>query len=220
MNKTLKPGFHIRSEGRAERCEICHQADQFDPHSGVCGRCNALTVRPPTGLEVRNLNLPPPLRNLLQNELEGSEQLLWVGTPQVDKRIEIVSKLAVLLGLLGFCFALTLMDGPPNGGWFLLTSLGSIISCVFGGVLFLQELALRKQFYAVTNKRILLCSYGNAFRVQSFFKDQIKDLSRIQKLDGSGSIYYQGLFAFQRIQEVHEVEKLIRRYILQENKPH
>lgn len=25
-----------------ERCEICHQADQFDPESGVCHRCSHL----------------------------------------------------------------------------------------------------------------------------------------------------------------------------------
>lgn len=36
----MKPmGFKIRTEHHAQRCELCHQKDQFDPETGFCFRC-------------------------------------------------------------------------------------------------------------------------------------------------------------------------------------
>lgn len=39
----------IRSQSQPKRCEICHQADQFDAEHGVCARCSevALPLLPP-----------------------------------------------------------------------------------------------------------------------------------------------------------------------------
>ncbi len=31
--------FKIRTEHHAQRCELCHQNDQFDPETGFCARC-------------------------------------------------------------------------------------------------------------------------------------------------------------------------------------
>ncbi|HNB71223.1 MAG TPA: hypothetical protein PL157_14390 [Acidobacteriota bacterium] len=38
MPKELK----IKRESLAERCEICHQSDQFDPPTGLCVRCQVI----------------------------------------------------------------------------------------------------------------------------------------------------------------------------------
>lgn len=32
--------FRVVQERTAVRCEVCHQADQFDPETGMCGRCH------------------------------------------------------------------------------------------------------------------------------------------------------------------------------------
>lgn len=34
----------IRSQSQPKRCEICHQADQFDAESGVCARCSGVAL--------------------------------------------------------------------------------------------------------------------------------------------------------------------------------
>ncbi|MBX7222196.1 MAG: hypothetical protein K1Y36_19765 [Blastocatellia bacterium] len=47
-----KSDFQIRNEKLPERCEICHQADQFDPQTGVCLRCQNLP-QPPVSENLR-----------------------------------------------------------------------------------------------------------------------------------------------------------------------
>lgn len=34
----------IKTESLPQRCEICHQNDEFDPETGVCGRCGDLSA--------------------------------------------------------------------------------------------------------------------------------------------------------------------------------
>lgn len=43
--------FKIRTEHHAQRCELCHQKDQFDLETGVCARC----------LEIQNTEGQHPL---------------------------------------------------------------------------------------------------------------------------------------------------------------
>ncbi|MBI4748317.1 MAG: hypothetical protein HY774_07490 [Acidobacteria bacterium] len=40
---SIKPeNLIVRREHLPERCEICHQSDQFDPPTGLCVRCQAI----------------------------------------------------------------------------------------------------------------------------------------------------------------------------------
>jgi hypothetical protein len=43
----------IRKETPPERCEICHQADQFDPATQECGRCSSLPLVNPIGVKAK-----------------------------------------------------------------------------------------------------------------------------------------------------------------------
>lgn len=36
-------GWHVKNVSHPQRCEICHQSDQFDPETLVCGRCGHYT---------------------------------------------------------------------------------------------------------------------------------------------------------------------------------
>ena len=40
------PDLHIKAETFPKRCEVCHQADCFDPQKNYCVRCDG--VSPPT----------------------------------------------------------------------------------------------------------------------------------------------------------------------------
>ncbi|MBI4750108.1 MAG: hypothetical protein HY774_16605 [Acidobacteria bacterium] len=39
--------LQIKKEYLAQRCEICHQADCFDPVSNICTRCQSVTIPKP-----------------------------------------------------------------------------------------------------------------------------------------------------------------------------
>src|ERR1044071_2945658 len=43
----------IRKETPPERCEICHQADQFDPETQKCRRCSSLPLETSTGFKAK-----------------------------------------------------------------------------------------------------------------------------------------------------------------------
>ncbi|MBI4748318.1 MAG: hypothetical protein HY774_07495, partial [Acidobacteria bacterium] len=42
MSEELK----VKRESLAERCEICHQSDQFDPATNLCTRCELVPLNP------------------------------------------------------------------------------------------------------------------------------------------------------------------------------
>lgn len=44
MDQHLKKTFQILEEKAATRCDICHQADLFDPISGTCQRCEPIAT--------------------------------------------------------------------------------------------------------------------------------------------------------------------------------
>ena len=49
----VHPGFSIRQETLARRCEICHQSDSFIPETNHCSRCDGVPTAPellPTAL--------------------------------------------------------------------------------------------------------------------------------------------------------------------------
>lgn len=38
--------FIVQQEKLPERCEVCHQTDEFDPETGICRRCGRLSLSP------------------------------------------------------------------------------------------------------------------------------------------------------------------------------
>lgn len=44
MDQHLKKTFQILEEKAATRCDICHQADLFDPMTGICQRCEPIAT--------------------------------------------------------------------------------------------------------------------------------------------------------------------------------
>ncbi|MBI4747827.1 MAG: hypothetical protein HY774_05030 [Acidobacteria bacterium] len=53
-DKALK----ILKESLPTRCEVCHQADQFDPVTSLCGRCQAIVQLDARGTESFRLACP------------------------------------------------------------------------------------------------------------------------------------------------------------------
>ncbi len=91
------PTFSIVNESAPQRCEICHQADFFNPATNFCARCHNVPVTPQ----------PPPLVELnrkddweraeyfrqLNERLRENQQLAGVdeGSPMSMNPFELVS---------------------------------------------------------------------------------------------------------------------------------
>ncbi|HMW01800.1 MAG TPA: hypothetical protein PLL06_14995 [Acidobacteriota bacterium] len=64
----------VKKEFLPTRCEICHQADQFDPVRNICQRCQSLAVarnpQPVALAELQSMATPRPVR--IQNSIEQS----------------------------------------------------------------------------------------------------------------------------------------------------
>ncbi|MEW6733151.1 MAG: hypothetical protein AB1489_17625 [Acidobacteriota bacterium] len=54
--------FTIREEKQPNRCDICHQTDLFDPHTGVCERCKYLPIERLTNPDINSIQIIPTSR--------------------------------------------------------------------------------------------------------------------------------------------------------------
>lgn len=103
--------FKVVEELPAQRCEICHKADRFDPATETCLRCQALTVAGLTGDTANRIAEPPqtpaaaagPQRRVRMpiGELSGlvKEALqLYRGNILLMTAIYAIAELPILIG--------------------------------------------------------------------------------------------------------------------------
>jgi hypothetical protein len=86
--------FRIVAERRALRCDVCRQADAFDPSTGHCGRCGDLAL----------LLAPPEPVAPVQVHGDG-----WLRR-RLERQIAWVFAVALLLFLSGIVAAVSLFD--------------------------------------------------------------------------------------------------------------
>jgi hypothetical protein len=173
---------------------------------------------------------------IAMSQLDGGERLLWSGTPAAGAAARRALP-AVLFGIPFTAFAAFwivmasgLTKGVPKtaGPWMLFPLFGIPFLLVGLGVMLgplWVYLAARKTVYAVTEKRALIIVGG---AVQSFTSADVGDISRFERSDGSGSVFFasrgivtsngftrQARVGFEGIPDVRQVEKLIRDQLAQ-----
>ena len=68
------PGFSIRQETLARRCEICHQSDSFIPETNHCSRCDGVPTAPePSPEAVIPVETPMFLRSYADPDQQAYE---------------------------------------------------------------------------------------------------------------------------------------------------
>ncbi len=186
------------------------------------------------------------LRQSLNRELQPGEQLAWYGQPSPG-RMAWRSLPAVLFAIPWTGFAIFWMLAAGGFVWFahaktqpatapsfsplnffgcfplfglpfVLIGLG-----MFSSPLWMLRKA-RRTLYAVTDRRVILFEGSWSTTVTSLVPDQLKDLTRKERLDGSGDLFFGQPFQYfsrnqsrpmQRgfigIPNVREVEELVRR---------
>ena len=169
------------------------------------------------------------------SQIDGGERLLWSGVPSPGTAA-LKAVPACLFGIpfTGFaCFwvwgAWSATSSGPNtpapfmlfplfGVPFVLVGLGVLLSPLWA------HLAAQHTVYAVTDKRALIIHGGKGTRgVRSWSADDIDDITRFERPDGSGSVYFatrtwtaargrtrHSRVGFEGIPEVRHVERLIR----------
>ncbi|MBX7219748.1 MAG: hypothetical protein K1Y36_07365 [Blastocatellia bacterium] len=186
----------------------------------------------------RDFRIPDQLRSAVAREMRPGEQLLWVGNAAPLAHLLPTIPL-VLFGIPWTGFALFWTAGAAgfripdlSRGWVhLLFPLWGIPFILIGlGMLTSPLWAWRKALktlYAVTSQRIIIFEKGWQLNVTSYTREQIVGLSRSEKEDGSGNLYFAekddrptdsstrkpkvGMYG---IKDVLMVENLIRDHIL------
>lgn len=138
-----------------------------------------------------------------QNELEPGERLLWSGQPD-PKRL---SKKAILISLFGIPWTAFAIFWVVAAAGFKLPDFSSLsggfqsVFPLFGIPFVLIGLGMfaapywvyrsaKRTVYAITNRRALVISFGRAKSVQSYFEQDVCDISRVERADGSGNIIF------------------------------
>ena len=174
--------------------------------------------------------LDPELNNLVRGELESGEQVRWVGRPRVlpfVRRLFLSSVFAIPFTAIGLLVLLAAANAEGGQFWLVL---------VFGLLVLAPGLyhlssplwtipKAHRTLYVVTDRRAIVFTGTFSRIVLSFGPEQLTQLLRKEKPDGSGDILFPGPrtapgdrlrrtgstdSAFYGIENVKEVEGLVR----------
>lgn len=163
----------------------------------------------------------------------GDDVILWVGQPRVGffemlwrPVVEMTVILVAITAFLGVLAFLELLQGLVDNWWALYLLSGLLL-----GVRILYRGLLLRRFkhtrYIVTDRQAIIAEdKKDRLRVVSFEGKHFQRLVRRERKDGSGDLLFEGVWpteisesrefenGFYEIENVAEVERLIRRNLL------
>jgi len=190
-----------------------------------------------------NDDMDTDLRAILKGELEPGERLLWAGrSDPVAKRLGLEfylfsasAMILLVLGLMGIASYLNAerhhhSDEHSIGVGLLFVGVACVIVIGLNANWYQRRYEFRRRsniLYAVTDRRAIVWTpepKGNAIRIKTVQRGQIKNVERVQRPDGSGSLFFsigQGdvspvydfdwhAFGFKDIHDVRRVEQIVR----------
>jgi hypothetical protein len=140
----------------------------------------------------------------LAGELDEGEQVLWSAHPITGRALSgspgrvylilaiVFGSVGLLMLVVGLILLLALRDGAAAasvapfiiGGTFLfLTLMFGIFAIVFNA-------SPRGTFYAITERRIIVITRGRFYTVDSYSRDDIGRITRMERPDGSGDLIF------------------------------
>lgn len=184
-------------------------------------------------------SLPQSLRDMVENETEEGETLLWVAQPRPGRMaMRMLPLVLFAIPFTGFAIfwitmALT-MGGEAESGDGGNSETLSLMFPLFGLPFVLVGLGMlssplwalrnaRKTVYAITDRRAIIFDSGLSMKIRSYGPDELGELTRKQKPDGSGDIIldekitrdsdgdaHTRKIGFFGIPDVKEVERMLR----------
>ncbi len=141
--------------------------------------------------------LDPELNDLVKGELESGEQVLWVGQPRVlpfVRHLFLSSVFAIVFAAIGMVLVLAATNA--EGGQFWPPLLFGLLLLAPGLYHLSSPLwTIRKAhrtLYVVTDRRAIVLTGTFSRMVLSFGPEQLTQLLRKEKPDGSGDILFLG----------------------------
>jgi hypothetical protein len=127
----------------------------------------------------------------LESEISTNEQLLWAGKPRPGIPIQALGALLFIFVWTGFWIFWGV--GAWNGGapWgFMLFGTPFVLLGVttIAGGLYNNLIARGKTYYGVTNRRVIVITYGFGKQVKSIDYLNMPDISLDKQINGFGSI--------------------------------
>lgn len=139
------------------------------------------------------MSLPTHLQQLLQNELDQGETLLWLDQPDAARMAR--GALPIMLFAIPWtafsCFWVFMASQASPlfaafGIPFVLIGLGMLSSPIWA------KRAAGKTAYALTDKRaIIIAGKFNSMNVTSYHPEQLTQMDREQRADGTGSLIFE-----------------------------
>ena len=145
-------------------------------------------------------NLPYELRQMVDNELNDGESTMWAGQPKPSK-LALKSLPIVLFAIPWTAFAVFWICGASGfkmpdfskGGFSFFPLFGLPFVLIGLGMLSSPFWMMKKAkgtVYVLTDKRAIIFEGGWRTNIRSLGPDQLRDLSRKQRSDGSGDIVF------------------------------
>jgi hypothetical protein len=146
------------------------------------------------------MNFNYELQQAVQAQLDSGEQLLWYGQP-IPKRTMRTAMPIVLFGIVWTSFALFWMAGAAGFRIPDFSRLSESLFALFGIPFVLIGLGLlaspyfvykkaKRTVYAITNRRALIVIGGKSKFIQSYSGKEIGTISRSERADGTGDIFF------------------------------
>ena len=157
--------------------------------------------------------LPEHLRHVVDNELDEGEKLLWLDQPK-PAQLARQSIPLVLFGIPWTAFAIFWVWGAAHGtskadapGPFKFFPLFCVPFILIGlGMLSSPLWAMRnakKTAYAITDRRAIIFRGGWGTNIRTFRPDQLRDVHRTQRRDGSGDLVFKETVTYDSDDDAH-----------------
>ncbi len=152
----------------------------------------------------RDVMLPERLRRLVDDELEPGEDTIWLGQPLAGRAARRTWG-AVAFGIPWTAFALFWTAGAAGFTWPTFTGSGGwggfsffplfglpfiLIGCFMLSSPYWARRNARRTAYVVTDRRAIVFAGGRATAIKSYRPDQLHQVSRTQRADGSGDVVF------------------------------
>jgi hypothetical protein len=190
-------------------------------------------------------SLADDLRARVKGELEPGERLLWAARSQPPfvrfgfgfYAMSAISSILLVLGTSGIVRALgrgRFNDGSEMALGMVLVVVASLFGIGLIGNWYSRIKRRTRDAsvcYAITDRRAVIWtpeSKGNAIRISTFPRGEIRNLVRLQTPDGSGSLLFNTrtsdstdgipvdwyLYGFRHVHEVRRVEQIVRNSLI------
>jgi len=150
--------------------------------------------------------IPFDMQDIVDQELNDGEQLLWSSQPSVSRAV-IKSLPLVVFALIWIAIPSAIAFGMYNeyqqgkevpAMAFVMVSVFLVIGLLMLSPSFWAARKAKKTVYAITNNRAIMIKKGFSIDIQSFGPDKLRDIIKRLRSNGSGDLVFERTVSYHR----------------------